>query len=454
MRRRLVEESVMFISILKWFVLATVTGAVVGFSTTVFLKLLNWSTAFCRDFTYYFLLLPAALFASALMIKYLAPDAEGHGTEKVIEAIHKSSGKIKPVVVPIKLIATIITLALGGSAGKEGPCAQIGAGLSSIFASVLKVDDHDRRKLVICGISAGFASVFGTPIAGSIFGIEVLFVGGILYEVLLPSFIAGITAYEISYSLGISYFYHPISFVPVFSEAFFLKIALSGMFFGICSFMLVELLKLGKRVAEKLLFWVPLKGLIGGFILIGLTLVFSKQYLGLGLTTIQDSLQGEKNVWYAFLLKMVFTSITLNFGGSGGIVTPIFFVGATSGTFFAEIMRLDMATFSAIGMVSLLAGAANTPIAASIMAVELFGPKIAPYAAVACVISFLMTGHRSVYPSQVLAVVKSASFHADIGKELEEVEAEFQARDRSLMGTGSKIMKVIKEKVRTKRRKR
>ncbi len=221
MRRRLTEESVMFISILKWFALATVTGAIVGFSTTVFLKLLDWSTEFCRAFPYYFYLLPVVLCKSALMIRYLAPDAEGHGTEKVIEAIHKSSGKIKPIVVPIKLIATIITLSLGGSAGKEGPCAQIGAGLSSIFASILKIDDHDRRKLVICGISAGFASVFGTPIAGSIFGIEVLFVGSILYEVLLPSFIAGITAYEISNSLGITYFHHPISFVPVFTEAFF-----------------------------------------------------------------------------------------------------------------------------------------------------------------------------------------------------------------------------------------
>lgn len=454
MRRRLTEEWVMFISILKWFVLATVTGAIVGLSTTAFLKLLNWSTKFCGDFTYYFLLLPIALFTSALMIKYLAPDAEGHGTEKVIEAIHKSSGKIKPMVVPIKLIATIITLALGGSAGKEGPCAQIGAGLSSIFASVLRVDDHDRRKLVICGISAGFASVFGTPIAGSIFGIEVLFVGSILYEVLLPSFIAGITAYEISYSLGITYFYHPISFIPVFSEAFFLKTALSGIFFGICSFMLVEILKLGKRVAEKLLLWVPLKGLIGGFILIGLTLIFSRQYLGLGLETIQNSLQGEKNVWYAFVLKMIFTSITLNFGGSGGIVTPIFFVGATSGTFFAEVMGLDMATFSAIGLVSLLAGAANTPIAASIMAVELFGPKVAPYAAVACVISFLMTGHRSVYPSQVLAAAKSASFNVEIGKEVEEVEAKFQLRDRGLIQTVLRITKAIKEKNKKKSRKR
>jgi len=451
MRRRLTEQSVIFASILKWFVLATVAGAMVGLATTVFLKMLNWSTEFCGHFTYYFLLMPAAFFTSALMVKYLAPDAEGHGTEKVIEAVHKNSGKIKPVVVPIKLVATIITLALGGSAGKEGPCAQIGAGLSSVFADLLKLDDHDRRKLVICGISAGFASVFGTPIAGSIFGIEVLFVGSILYEVLLPSFIAGMTAYQISYSLGIRYFYHPISFVPVFSEAFFIKVALAGIFFGICSFLLVEILRSGKKLSERLSLWMPLKGLIGGSILIALTFLFSKQYLGLGLETIQSSLAGGKTVWYAFILKIIFTSITLNFGGSGGIVTPIFFVGATSGTLFAQIIGLNVATLSAIGLVSLLAGAANTPIAASIMAVELFGPKIAPYAAVACVMSFLMTGHRSVYPSQVLAVAKSASFHVEIGKELEEVEAKFEVKDKSLMERGLGIARSILERWRARK---
>src|SRR5208283_128734 len=192
MRRRITEQTVLFVSIVKWVVLATIAGAVVGGATAAFLKLLNWTTTFSQQSSYTFLLLPVALFLSALLIKYLAPDAEGHGTEKVIEAIHKRSGKIPVAVVPVKLLATIVTLAIGGSAGKEGPCAQIGAGLTSLFSDLLKFDDHDRKKLVICGISAGFAAVFGTPIAGSMFGVEVLFVGAILYEVLLPSFIAGI----------------------------------------------------------------------------------------------------------------------------------------------------------------------------------------------------------------------------------------------------------------------
>jgi H+/Cl- antiporter ClcA len=163
-----------------------------------------------------------------------------------------------------------------------------------------------------------------------------------------------------------------------------------------------------------------------------LALLVSKRYLGLGLDTIESALEGGRIPWYAFPMKAAFTSISLSFGGSGGIVTPIFFVGASSGALFGRLLSLDTATFAAIGLVSLLAGAANTPIAASIMAMELFGPDIAAYAAVSCVISFLMTGHRSVYPSQVLAISKSRSITIESGAEMSEVSVEVRPRRRSL----------------------
>jgi H+/Cl- antiporter ClcA len=434
-RKKFIEESVLFISILKWLFLASCVGILVGLSTTFFLKVLEASSRFAGGFKYYFLLLPAALFMSSLIVRYLAPEAEGHGTEKVIEAVHKRSGKINPFVVPVKLIATVITIALGGSAGKEGPCAQIGAGISSIFSDLIRFDDKDRKKLVICGISAGFATVFGTPIAGAIFGVEVLFIGSLLYDVLLPSFVAGIVGYQVSSSLGITYFYEPIKFVPTFSSPFFIKVCLSGVFFGICSLLLIESLKLFEKVNKRVKIWDPYKALMAGTALVLLTLLFSIRYLGLGLDTIKGALEGESIFPGAFLLKTLFTSVTLSFGGSGGIVTPIFFVGATSGSIFSQIFGFDKAVFSAIGMVSLLAGAANAPISASIMAVELFGPAVGPYAAVACVISFLMTGHRSVYPSQVLAVAKSASFKVATGSEVKDIpDVDYSLRKRSITG--------------------
>jgi len=209
MKSRITESTLLFISVVKWVALASGAGAVVGAATAVFLGLLHAATGAAGGFPYYWLLLPAALFASSLLTWYFARDARGHGTEKVIEAVHKRSGRIPLKVVPVKLLATIITLACGGSAGKEGPCAQIGAGLTSAISGLLRFNDRDRRKLVICGISAGFAAVFGTPIAGAIFGVEVLFVGAIMYEVLLPSFIAGITAYQVASAMGT-----PISTIP------------------------------------------------------------------------------------------------------------------------------------------------------------------------------------------------------------------------------------------------
>ncbi|MFH1367900.1 MAG: chloride channel protein [Elusimicrobiota bacterium] len=448
MRNRIKEGTVLFIGVLKWFVLATAVGSIVGLSTALFLKLLNWSTLQTGRFEYYYFALVLIFPLSALIIKYLAPAAEGHGTEKVIEAVHKNSGMINLAVVPVKLLTTVITLAFGGSAGKEGPAAQIGAGLASFFARLIRLDKNDHKKLVICGISAGFAAIFGTPIAGAIFGVEVLFVGSLLYDVLLPSFIAGITSYQVAHAFGIEYFYHPLTFVPVFKESFFVEVVLAGVFFGIASFIFIEIIQFGKKLSEKIKAGNILKGIAAGAVLVGLTLVFSRQYLGLGLDTIEAALEGQALPWYSAILKSVYTTITLNFGGSGGIITPIFYVGTAAGNLFARIAHADPATFAAMGMVGLLAGTTNTPIAASIMAMELFGPKIAPYAAVICVISFLMTGHRSVYPSQVLSIRKSPHLEAEIGREMEDTSTELKLKDKSVAGRIIGFVRKMKEYIK------
>jgi H+/Cl- antiporter ClcA len=419
---------------LKWVAIATGIGIIVGLSTALFLALLNRSLLFSTGYSHYFLLLPIGLAISALVMQYLEPGAQGYGIEKVIAAVHRQGGRINVGIVPVKLLTTIITIATGGSAGQVGPCGQIGASLASFAADLFKLDANDRKKIVVCGLSAGFAAVLGAPFSGAIFGVEVLYVGSLLYEVLLPSFIAGITSYQVASLLGIRYEFYPLDFSPTLSEAFILKIVLSGLFFGICSVLLIEVMKAGQRVSDKFGKSLPLRGMIGGMVLIGLTYLFSPQFLGSGLETVQASLRGEEVVFYVFFMKAVFTSITLNFGGSGGLIMPILFIGATSGSLFGSLLGLDRATFAAVGFVSLLAGAANTPIAASILAVEFFGSAIAPYAAIACIVSFLMTGHRSVFPTQILAFKKSASVNVEVGSDLGHVHTSFKRRDKSLSG--------------------
>jgi H+/Cl- antiporter ClcA len=367
--------------------------------------------------------MPVVFVVCTFLINNLAPQSKGHGTEKVIEAVHKRSGKMQASVIPIKLFTTIITIASGGSVGKEGPSGQIGAGLASLFSDIFRLKDHDRRKLVICGISAGFAAVFGTPISGAIFGLEVLYVGAIMYDVMLPSFISGIIAYQVCTSFGITYFHSHITFIPAFTNSFFLIVVLGGVIFGSVSFLFIESFVLIEAWVKKWKLNEYLKNMIGGLMLVALIFIFSDKYAGLGVGSIEKELNGQEYAfWYDFLFKMLFTIITLSFGGSGGVVTPMFFIGAAAGSFFAQVLHVDNATFAAIGMVSLLSAAANTPIAASIMGLELFGPAVAPYAAISCVIAFLMTGHRSIYPSQILSMKKTASVDVNVGGEMHEVE--------------------------------
>jgi H+/Cl- antiporter ClcA len=441
----LTEEWVIFAHIIKWVTLATIIGAIVGAAIALFLKILHSGIDESSKYPFYFLLLPLALFLNIIISKYLLPDAQGHGTEKVIEAVHKHSGYIKPLVVPVKAVSTLITIISGGSVGKEGPSAQIGAGLASMFSNIFRFDKEDRKKLVICGISAGFSAVFGTPIAGAIFGVEVLVVGNVLYDVLLPSFVAGMISHQVATSLGIEYAYFPILVDMGFNIPIYLEILLAGLFFGAVSFIFIEGMKWTEKLVEKIKVWAPLKGIIGGLLLIGLTFIFSTDYLGLGLPTIEKSLTGFHIIWYAFLVKILFTWITLSFGGSGGIVTPIFFIGATAGIFFSNIVGGNSTFFAGLGFVSLLAGTANTPIAAIIMAMELFGPSILPYATITCVTCFLFTGHRSAFPSQKLGINKASSIMAETGHELDhDHDTHFKYKTRRRMITGLHVAKFFK----------
>ena len=368
----------------------------------LFLKILEKSLALRNQIPLFYLALPLALYVVALLSRRVAPRHKDFSTDAVIHKINLYQS-ISLVSILKGFFLPIVTMVSGGSAGKEAPCADVGAGISSFLSQLFHMKLEDQRKMMICGVSAGFAGVFGVPISGALFGLEVLWVGHIFYEVMFPALVAGITAFQVTQFLGVNYIYHPLHFVPVFSEQFFLKVIIAGMFFGLVSLLFIEISKFMRVIFRYLTQKATLFGacFVGGLLLIFIATITSPLYLGLGMSGIEGPLSGQAiDSPFGFLYKILTTSITFGAGGIGGVVTPIFFVGAQAGAMLADFLAVDSATLAALGLVAVLAGATNTPLAASIMAIELFGPAIAPYATVACVISFLITGQQSMYPSQ------------------------------------------------------
>jgi len=448
MQKKYVEQLTLLASVIKWTGYASIVGVLVGCGTAAFLRTLAWASGQISRFPDYYLFLPLTLVVSSALVTWLAPDAAGHGTEKVIEAVHKRMGKIPLMVVPVKLVATVITLAGGGSAGKEGPCAQIGAGLASAFGGLLRLEGVDRRKLVICGISAGFATVFGTPIAGALFGVEVLVLGQVMYEVLFPCFVAGIIGFHVASQLGVTYPNLSVKIIPPVTSWSFAEMIMLGIWCGLIALIFIEMMQLSERLFHRLPWPAAAKAILGGGMLVAIGGLISTRYLGLGLETIEAGLNGDVLPTGAVFMKALTTAITLGSGGSGGVVTPIFYIGTAAGNLFAHIFHEpNIATFSAIGMVALLAGAANTPIAASVMAMELFGSGIAPHAAVACMVSFLIVGYRSIYPSQLLGMQKSTSLKVETGNPLGEFKRPtVDHRRTSLMGFFENGIKMVRRK--------
>ncbi|MEO5799975.1 MAG: chloride channel protein [Gemmatimonadales bacterium] len=433
------EHTALFVSTTKWALLGAGAGACVGLGTRAFLWSIahagSWLTSINHTGLPGYWALPLALPICVWMIRTFSPEARGHGTEAVIAAIHQRSGRIDWMVAPVKLTATVTTLTFGGSVGKEGPAAQIGAALTSLTADLFRLSDPDRRRLVICGISAGFAAVFGTPVSGALFGIEVLYLGRIDYSVIFPALVAGIVSHLVC---GVR---PPIPVMSAFVEdqqqiRMIVTAIASGALFGLVALLLIETLRGMERGIRRFAGRPYFVAFIGGALLVAIYALAGDQFAGLGTDTIDGVLKGTVTVTTSvFLIKILTTAITLETGGSGGILTPVFFIGATSGAALAPLFRLPPQLLGAFGLIAMLAAAANTPLAAAVMAIEIFPAPLGVFAALAAVTAYLIVGHRSVYASQKLGFSKSGALDVELGGEIGELtRAGLRVRPGSLTG--------------------
>jgi len=411
----LLEPAIMLATVVQWLILGTLVGVVVGSGTSLFLLALFFSIDHTAAVPLWskMLLLPLGGILNGLLLHY-GYRAETTGLkDSIFAAVHEQSGKMPFRTLWIKPVAAIITLASGGSAGKEGPCSHLGASLAAALGNVFRLNSKLRQRIVACGVSAGFASVFGTPIAGAIYGVEVLAIGRIRHDFLLPAIIAGVTAYQVSLLWGIPYQYYPITQLPPFSEALFLRIVVIGVLCGVASRIFVDAVFAARkqclRLQYKFAIWPPLMPLAGGVVLALLILWIPTDYLGLSLPLMNRALNGATIPMFGFLWKTLLVAITLGSGFYGGIVTPQFVIGAVAGNVFAHWLGIKPLLGAAVGLVSVVAASSNTPLAAILMGVELFGGTAGTlYASGAAIAAYLIIGHRSVYPEQRLAYSKSS----------------------------------------------
>ena len=406
------DEVWLICAVAKWVVLAIVTGLAVGLVAGGFLLALRWSMdkAAALGRLRWLLLFPGLLI-SYFLVRLLAPQSAGHGTEAVIDAIHNKRRTLIDVkAVPVKIAATIVTISSGGSVGIEGPCAQIGSGVSYVIGRLFNLDESDLKKVIICGIAAGFCAVFSTPVTGAIFAVEVLFVGQIFYDVLFPSLISGIVGYFTAAAMGAGHGVNIAVSVPELGPWALAASLLAGIFFGVVAIANIEGIHLAQKGFARFGVTGWKRPVAGAVLLLGIGLLFGGEFLGLGSETIWAMVEGEESLPLGFAVKIAAMGITLAAGGCGGEITPTFFIGASSGLLFSMITGLDPSFCAALGVCAVLAASTNTPISGTLFAMELFGAQIAAFAGVACAVSYLVVGHRSLYPTQVLLSPKSRAF--------------------------------------------
>ena len=393
-------------SLAQWLLLGGLVGALCGGASALFLFLLERATTFRELHPELVYWLPAAgLVIGALYARWGQPIRGGNNL--VIDTVHETDKQIPLRMAPMVLVGTVLTHLFGGSAGREGTAVQMGSSLADALAHRLRVDADTRRELLAAGIAGGFGSVFGTPIAGAVFGLEVIVVGRLGYEALLPALVASVVGDIVTRSLGIMHTVYPAPVALPLSGWVVLKWLVFAVAVAVVAILFVEGTHRLKKLLEGRVPWLPVRMALGGLAVVGLwQLVGTNVYLGLGVPTIVRSFVDPQLPELAFAWKLLFTAITLGSGFLGGEVTPLFFIGAALGNVLARLLGLPLDLGAAVGMAALFAAAANTPLALSIMAVELVGASVLPHVAIVATVAYLLTGHRGIYPSQRIARLK------------------------------------------------
>jgi len=402
--------------LLLWTALVLPVGILAGSASALFLWLLDLATAAFRREDSLLFLLPLAGVVITLAYHHFGKSVE-KGNNLILEQIHSSEdGRVPARMTPLVLAGTLLTHLFGGSAGREGTAVQMGASLADLYRRLLGLPRKYQRILLMSGIAAGFGSVFGTPVAGAIFAMEVLVIGRVHYDALIPVLVASIVGDYTCGAWGIHHTsYHiGIGNIPRLDVPLLGMVVVAAICFGLASRLFSESVHRLQEFWKKIIpiFW--LRPVAGAAVVIALAyLLGTRDYLGLGVSspdpeavTILSSFQPGGADTLSWFWKLAFTAITLSCGFKGGEVTPLFFIGAALGNAFATLTGMPVDLFAGLGFIAVFAGAANTPLACTLMGIELFGGTHTVYFAVACFIAYFVSGHAGIYRSQQLGTPK------------------------------------------------